>query len=173
MSDEPQIVHMPVLLPLNEVEPEPVRWLWPGRIPRGTTTVIYGDPGLGKSLLTIDLAAKVSAGRPWPDSRHEGNSAGNVILLSAEDDLGTTIRPRLDAAAANVERIQALQAVQQIVGDGEPRDRLFDLGTDIGILRTALHEVGGVRLVIIDPVSAYLGHADSHRNSVSAHENHS
>jgi hypothetical protein len=53
---------------LGDVEPEGVRWLWPGRIPSGKLTILSGDPGLGKSFLTIDLAARVSRGMPWPDS---------------------------------------------------------------------------------------------------------
>jgi hypothetical protein len=53
---------------LGDVAPEAVTWLWPGRIPAGKLTILSGDPGLGKSFLTIDLAARVSRGMPWPDS---------------------------------------------------------------------------------------------------------
>jgi hypothetical protein len=53
---------------MADVKPEAVRWLWPGRIPAGKLTILSGDPGLGKSFLTVDLAARVSRGMPWPDS---------------------------------------------------------------------------------------------------------
>ena len=81
----------PVLIRLAEVEPEPIRWLWPGRIALGKLTLLAGDPGLGKSLITIDLAARVSTGAAWPDTPSEPNPTGGVVLLSAEDDLADTI----------------------------------------------------------------------------------
>src|SRR5512135_1965741 len=65
--DEPERGPDPATRFLNEVTPEYVDWLWPGRIPLGSLTLLVGDPGVGKSLLVADLAARVSAGRPWPD----------------------------------------------------------------------------------------------------------
>ena len=70
-----------------------VDWLWPGRIALGKLTLLAGDPGNGKSLLTIDAAARVSCGRPWPDDLSIENPVGGVVLLSAEDDLADTIKP--------------------------------------------------------------------------------
>ncbi|MFQ5463785.1 MAG: AAA family ATPase, partial [Phycisphaerae bacterium] len=95
----------PVMLRMVDVSPEPIHWLWPGKIALGKLSMIVGDPGLGKSFLTLDMAARISTGAPWPDSRETPNPAGGVILLSAEDDPGDTIRPRLDAAHADVSRI--------------------------------------------------------------------
>jgi hypothetical protein len=90
---------------LSEVEPERVEWLWPGRLPLGKLSVLDGDPGLGKSALTLDLAAKASAGLELPDGGRCGPAG--VVLLSAEDGLADTVRPRLDAAGAAAERIVA------------------------------------------------------------------
>lgn len=73
----------PVLVRLSEVQPEPVTWLWPGRIARGKLTLIIGDPGQGKSFLTPDLAARVTTGRAWPDKSPA--PCGDVVLLTAED----------------------------------------------------------------------------------------
>ena len=81
---------------LSEVAPERVEWLWQGRIPLGKITLIDGDPGPGKSAAATDLAARVSVGKPWPDGMDCG--AGGVVILSAEDGLADTIRPRFDAA---------------------------------------------------------------------------
>ncbi|MBI1826915.1 MAG: AAA family ATPase [Planctomycetes bacterium] len=72
----------PVLVRLADVQPEPVSWLWPGRIALGKLTLIAGDPGLGKSFLTLDIAARVSCGSPWPDLRDKPNPPGGVILLA-------------------------------------------------------------------------------------------
>ena len=88
-----------------------VSWLWPGRIPLGKLTLLVGDPGLGKSLLTLDLASVVSAGLTWPDGS-AGVTPSGVVLLSAEDGLEDTIVPRLDAAGANRERIGILKGVR-------------------------------------------------------------
>ncbi|MBN1514325.1 MAG: AAA family ATPase [Phycisphaerae bacterium] len=63
----------PVVSLLSDVQPEPIRWLWPGRIASGKLNLIAGDPGFGKSLITLDMAARISAGRTWPDSRDTAN----------------------------------------------------------------------------------------------------
>lgn len=100
---------------LSEVVPTRVSWLWPGRIPFGEITLIDGDPGLGKSAITTDLAARVSMGRPMPDGA-ECEVAG-VVILSAEDALDDTIRPRLDAAGADTTRILGIPTIG--TGDAE------------------------------------------------------
>jgi hypothetical protein len=112
-----------------------VAWLWPGRIPLGKITLLLGDPGVGKSLLALDVAARVATGPTWPDAIECGMSNGecgindstlppspspsphslfatphSVLLLSAEDDLADTIRPRLEAGGADCSRIVALTA---------------------------------------------------------------
>src|ERR671917_1290149 len=97
---------------LSEVEPEHVEWLWPGRLPLGKLAVLDGDPGLGKSALTLDLAARVSAGLELPDGGRSGPAG--VVLLSAEDGLEDTIRPRLDAAEGDPSRVAALTLVETV-----------------------------------------------------------
>src|SRR4051812_12628187 len=85
---------------MADVKSRPLGWLWPGRIPLGGLTTIAGDPGLGKSFLTLDLAACVSAGRPWPDAPEGITPPGEVVTSSAEDELDTIVGPRLIAAGA-------------------------------------------------------------------------
>ncbi len=151
----------PVLVRLSDVRPEPIRWLWSGRIPMGKLTLISGDPGLGKSLITLDVAARVTRGLDWPDGA-AGANPGAVVILTAEDDLADTVRPRLDAASADPSRVIALQAIR--VGD---RQRLPDLGADLrhleGAIDLASRDVP-CRLVVVDPISAYLGGKDDHSN---------
>lgn len=72
---------------LDTVTREQLEWLWPGRIPLGKLTLLAGDPGLGKSFVTLDMAARVSTGASWPDTPILKQTAGGVILLNAEDDL--------------------------------------------------------------------------------------
>ena len=149
---------------LADVHPEPIRWLWPGRIALGKLTLIAGDPGLGKSLLTAYLAAVVSKGYTWP----LGDIAapqGSVMLLSAEDDPADTIRPRLDAAEADCERVHILQAIRVIDNEGNSTERLFSLKQDIAVLEELLPSLPDCRLLVIDPISAYLDSTKSHENA--------
>ena len=98
---------------MADVEPEKIEWLWPGRIAIGKQTLIGGEPGLGKSQITTALAATVTNGGAWPCD--EGKAPlGSVIILSAEDDAGDTIRPRLDAAGADVTRVHQISAVRRV-----------------------------------------------------------
>ena len=147
---------------LSEVKPEKVKWLWPGRIASGKLTLIAGDPGLGKSLVSIDIAARISTGNPWPDTSE--NQIGDIVLISAEDDPADTIRPRFDAAGGNPKKVRILNNIILKEQDGEKRKRLFDLKYGI----VALHELmlkTKPKIVIIDPVTAFLEGVDSHKNS--------
>lgn len=145
---------------LSDVSPEPVRWLWRGRIAIGKLTLIVGDPGGSKSFLTLDLAARVSTGRPMPDTPDETPAPGGVILLSAEDTPADTIRPRLDAAGADCERIVYLESVNR-----NGVKSTLDLSRDLDALRDAIDRTPDCRLVVIDPISAYLGGTESHKNA--------
>jgi hypothetical protein len=128
-----------------------------GQEARGSFEQIVGDPGLGKSWITLDLAARLSAGRTMP-AGGPAVDAGDVVLLSAEDGLGDTIRPRLDALGADVARIHHLAALR--AGEHERAVQLADTGA----IECAIRETNA-RLLIIDPVSAYLGSTDSHRDA--------
>ncbi len=160
-ADEGGGACVPIIVRLADVKPEPLRWLWPGRIALGKLTMLAGDPGLGKSSLTIDIAARLSRETPWPDATSEHNSAGGTVLLTAEDDLADTIRPRLDAAGADVSRIIAMQAVRH----GNGAARMFNLALDLPALDAAIRQCDGCRLVVIDPITAYMGKTDSHKNA--------
>jgi hypothetical protein len=155
LSERPR----PVGQLLSEVEPEQVEWLWPGRLPLGKLAVLDGDPGLGKSAVTLDLAARVSAGLELPDGEHCEPSG--VVLLSAEDGLADTIRPRLDAAGADTERIVGLSPV---VEEGSASERQLSLSKDLAIVEQAIGYVGA-SLVVVDPLMAFLsGGTDSHKD---------
>jgi hypothetical protein len=149
----------------KEVEMKPISWLWQGRIARGKVNLIAGNPGLGKSQLTAGIAAVVSTGGRWPVDRIQA-TPGNVIFLSAEDDPGDTMRPRLEAAGANLARVHfARGVIAGYTGEGRQIERLFCLGRDLEALARAIQEIGSVAMVVIDPVTAYLGEIDSHRNA--------
>ncbi len=153
-----------VLTCIADVEAKPIRWLWSGRIARGKVTLLAGHPGLGKSQLTLSLAATVSTGGQWPVDR-TGCEHGSVILLNAEDDVADTIRPRLEAAGADLNRVHVLDAVRVANERGETHLRSFSLADDVDRLGALLDKLPDVVLIVIDPISAYLGGADSHNNA--------
>ena len=143
------------------IAPEKVDWLWDGRIARGKHCCIAGEPGTGKSQLSIIITAAITTSGSWPCG--EGWSPlGNVIILSAEDSAADTIVPRLMAAGADLDRVHIVSAVRNYNGKGQ---RTFNLQTDIELLERNITEIGDVALVIVDPVSSYLGKTDSHKNS--------
>lgn len=131
---------------LADVRPEPLHWLWPGRLPVGMVTVLDGDPGLGKSLLTLDLAARITTGRPMPDdTRSDVRGPAGVVLLGAEDDLARTIRPRLEAAGADLRRVVVLRG----------RSGRWVTVADLGLIRSAI-ERHQAALLVVDPLMAHL-----------------
>ncbi len=144
----------------SQVEPEPVEWIWPGRVARGKHTCLGGDPGGGKSNLAMFIAAQISTGGEWPCG--EGRAPqGSVLILSAEDGAGDTIVPRLHAAKADCDRVHLISAVRT----DYRKFRGFDLQADIALLEDKLIEIGDVAAVIVDPISSYLGRTDSHKNA--------
>ncbi len=148
----------------SDVKPEPINWLWPGKIAIGKLTLIAGDPGLGKSMLTVSLAAHVSTGREWP-ARGGSCPIGDVLFVSAEDDPADTIRPRLDAAGADARRVYIVAGVQSLNAAGEPEQRLLSLRKDLAAVEAEVRRRDACRLIVVDPVSAYLDGADSHNNA--------
>jgi putative DNA primase/helicase len=153
----------PVLVRLADVEPREIRWLWPGRVPLGRITLLVGRSGVGKSFLTCDMAARVSTGTPWPDG--SDCPAGSVILVSAEDDPADTIRPRLDAHYADVQKVHLLSAVRRLGPDGRPHEVLFTLA-DVAALESALKALPDCRLIVVDPIGSFLGgDTDAHRDN--------
>jgi AAA domain len=126
--------------------------------------LIAGEPGLGKSQLTASLAATVTTGGQWPCATDRA-PLGSVVILSAEDDASDTIAPRLKAAGADLNRVQVVSAVNASDGKTTSR-RSFNLQTDLDLLERAMRQVGDVRLVVIDPITSYLGKGvDSHKNA--------
>jgi hypothetical protein len=143
---------------LSGVAPEEVSWLWPSWLALGKLALVDGDPGLGKSAMTLDLAARVSSGIAFPDGA-ECEPAG-VVLLSAEDGLADTVRPRLDAAGADTSKILALATVP----DEDGHDRLLSIPEDLALIEKGIRRVGA-RLVVVDPLMAFLsGDTNSHRD---------
>ena len=144
---------------LANVERKEIEWLWHQKIPRAKLSLIVGDPGTGKSWFTMFLAACVTTGAPLPHSAHR-TEQGRVVILSAEDDVEDTIVPRLEDCGGD-------KAFAHVIL-GTKKGRMFNLAQDLDRLRAYLQAKGGVRLIIIDPISAYIGtggKVDSHKDT--------
>ncbi len=139
-----------------DIKPLPITWLWPGWVPAGKLTILAGAAGTGKTTLALALAAVVTAGGCWPDGS-ECAGGGNVLIWSSEDVADDTLVPRLIASGADLARCHFIEGIAQ---DGESVP--FDPSQDIPDLRRAAEAIGGVSLLLIDPiVSAVAG--DMHR----------
>lgn len=125
-----------------------VEWLSPGRIAYGKTTILDGDPGLGKSTMTLDWAAKVTRGDPLPDG--EATRPRGVMILTAEDGPEDTIRPRLEVAGADLMRAIIVNMV-----DEQGRKDLVSIPEDLASLKHMIIDQD-IALVIIDPLVAFL-----------------
>lgn len=134
---------------MADIEPETVAWLWFPFIPKRKLTIIEGDGGIGKSWLTCSIASAISRGVGLPAS--DPFEAGSVLFLSAEDGLGDTLRPRLDAVGADVSRIYALAETLTL-------DAIGLIKLENAIMNHA------PALVVIDPLFAFTGgKVDIHR----------
>lgn len=166
-SDEYKEIHAvenggAVLTRLSDVKPEQVQWLWAGRIPVGKLVTLDGDPGLGKSTLALEIAATVTTAGVWPDGT-DCERPGSVLLLSAEDGLADTVRPRLDAAGADVTMVHAVEGVPTVSSDGEITLRPPTLA-DVHALELAVADTGA-RLIVVDVIMSFLpSGTDSHRD---------
>ena len=157
--------HCADVIRLDNVKSSYVNWLWNQRLALGKLTLLAGDPGLGKSYLTLDLAARVSTGKSmpgdtWEDGKPMDRFPGYAILLSAEDDPGDTIRPRLEAAGADLRRVSLVAGVR--IGSAK---KAFQLREHLRFLGDLCKQEPETRLIIIDPISAYLGDEEGHSNT--------
>jgi hypothetical protein len=136
----------------SEIKIRAIRWLWANRFALGKVGIIGGMPDMGKGLITANISARVTTGGKWPCG--EGQAPiGQVILLTAEDDLDDTVAPRLNAAGADMSRVHIVKMVRTKQGGR----RMFSLITDLALLVKKINDIGGVVLIVIDPLSAYLG----------------
>jgi putative DNA primase/helicase len=150
----------------SDIEMRAIEWLWPNRFAIGKIGVIAGLPDKGKGLMLCYFAGRITRGLPWPLS--EGNCGlGNVIILSAEEDPHDSLIPRLAAAGADLDRVHIIKMVREYDDNGQPCKRMFSMVTDLERLRQKIIDVGDVRAVEIDPVTAYLGinEIDSYRDT--------
>lgn len=131
------------MIRMSEVQSQEIEWLWYPFIPYGKLTIIQGDPGDGKTTMVLNLAAKLSKGEAL-DKNMKVTEPVNVIYQTAEDGLADTVKPRLELAGADCERII-------VIDESDKSLSMVDERLEEAIVRT------GARLLILDPIQAYLG----------------
>jgi hypothetical protein len=134
--------------PVSQLISSPVTWLWPFRLGQGKLAMLDGDPGLGKSLVALDLCARLSTGQPFPDSSPCPGPA-NCLILNGEDGAADTIRPRLEALGADLSRVFVLHQGESGLGPA------LRLPGQLAALDAALAQTQA-RLLVLDPVVSFL-----------------
>ena len=145
----------------GDVELRQLSPLWPGILFRRKVALVAGEPGLGKSLFSCDVAARISRAKNWPGGESPVIGPAAVIMLSGEDDAEDTIVPRLIAAGADLSKIHIIADVV------ETREGEFS-ALSIDAHMKSIHSEMLKRkaaLLVIDPISAFLAERDSHRDS--------
>ena len=131
------------MIRMSEIQSQEIEWLWYPFIPYGKLTIVQGDPGDGKTTLVLNIAAKLSKGECL-DEDMKLTEPVNVIYQTAEDGLADTIKPRLELAGAECERII-------VIDESDKSLSMIDERLEEAIVKT------NARLLILDPIQAYLG----------------
>lgn len=137
---------------VSDIESKPIDWFWPQRFSCGALTIITGMPGATKSTVVMDIASRISNGDLWPDGSGRAPQGG-VILFGAEDDPEKVVRPRLEAAAANLEMIRFVDGAE----DGQ-QDWLgpITIDRDLELVREQLDAFPECRAIVFDPLTQYV-----------------
>ena len=146
-----------IIVRASDVTPVAVDWIWDGRIARGKITIIAGLPDVGKSQIGAYIAARITKGEHWPNGARAAQ--GDVVILASEDGIKDTWVPRLMAAGADLAHVHFIK----MVIDKHGKRRSFNLQEDLEVLGEKLNALQRPQLLIIDPITSYLGKVDAHR----------
>lgn len=139
----------------SDIRMEREKYLWEGYIPEGQLVHFMGPSSQGKSPITMDLAARVSSGLDWPDGAVNNHGPKKVVILAEEDNPATTLIPRLTVAGATLSNIKGL-VMTRTVGTTD-QEKSIALDEDLMALSDLLRTAKGLGMVIIDPITNYLG----------------
>ena len=131
------------MIKMSEVQSQEIEWLWYPFIPYGKLTIVQGDPGDGKTTLILNIAAKLFKGEGLDDAM-KLTEPMNIIYQTAEDGLADTVKPRLEKAGADCERIV-------VIDESDKSLSMADERLEEAIIQT------GARMLILDPIQVYLG----------------
>lgn len=174
--DDPDVFYEAIIERLSDVEPEPLSWLWPGRILANKITLIGGDPAVGKGFVTMDIAARATMGKPWPDQLGIVRDPVNVLWMTTEDAGGDTLRPRIEAAGGDAKRFFTWKGIKKIklehrtdADEGESAARRetqlsIHLQRDAEVLEKLIRQYEA-KVLVVDPITGYLPGTDIFRDN--------
>lgn len=137
----------------DQIHEKDIEWLWPDHIPVGKLTIFGGNAGLNKSTLCLSIAASVTNGTPWPDGT--ACKAGEVIIMSSEDDPSDTMKPRLRLAGADMTMVHNLSFVKVTDSKGNIDFEAFSFVHHLSELERLLINNPQISLLIVDPITAF------------------
>ena len=141
------------LVTMDKIEPKPMGWLWQGRLMSKGLNVVTGLMGQTKGFFMVDVAARITRGSRWPDNTGHA-PLGSVVWVGNEDDPATVLRPRLDAAGADVSKIHYVAGIR--TGSDADDFRPLSIGPDLPRIVGALDAVPDCRMIVIDPVTEFM-----------------
>ena len=143
-----------------DIAEKEIEWVWRGRVPRGQVTAIFGPRGAGKSLVAMDIAARVTRGSAWPDDPETAQAPGSVLLITAEDQAPTMVVPRLRAADADMARVRVVSYPHmRLRSTRQLREKEIDRWEKIA------DKLPDLRLIVVDPFAMLMGTAIDRRTS--------
>jgi hypothetical protein len=165
-ADKPTETRPLISRRIDQFERRDIEWLWWPFLPLGMITLVVGDKAVGKSSVALDVAARISKGAAWPrfgNDEEERAPLGSVIILCKENDISRIIRPRLEEAGADLSRIHTLGYA--VPDDPDLLDPLERLDTTVNELQRLVEDIGDVKLIVVDPITDYLGKTDMNSDS--------
>jgi putative DNA primase/helicase len=146
---------------MDKYEVTALRWMWPQKIPRGKIVLFTGKPDSGKSLSSLDVIARITTGRDWPDGSKNELPPSRVMVAFTEDDPNDTTAPRLIAAGADLSKVENIVGtMMEIKTRGKTSKKArknLDLKRDCNILLEALKKSPDIALLVLDPISSFFG----------------
>jgi putative DNA primase/helicase len=151
----------------SDYEMVELKWLWPQKIPLGKATLFTGMPDCCKSLCLLDLCARVTTGRNFPDGELNIHGAAEVLIAATEDDPQDTIVPRLFAAGADLSKVHILKGILKKPKDKKRSKKVerLSLKRDIELLMDTMTANPNVKLLVLDPITGFFGDADANKDS--------
>jgi len=144
---------------MDKVQSKAMKFIWPGRIPKGKGVIAQGMPGKGKSMAVLSWAVRVTNGLDWPDGAKNEMGPQHVLWAGTEDDLEDTVKPRLQALGCDMTRFHVVKRVATSEG-GAAHSRRLLIKNDIKALYKMLQEKPEIQMVIFDPITGFYGGAD-------------
>jgi hypothetical protein len=146
------LARLPIITPVSSIVSQPIRWVWPYRIPADTLVLIEGPPEVGKTSVATDIVAHVTSGAPWPDENGVYREPATVLIVGSEDHANQVVRPRLEAAGADLDRVFLVSGPATA---DEPDGTALSLPRDLALVRYAV-TTRSPKLVYLDALNDLL-----------------